>query len=835
MVAFGNKPDPNRSDAGGEAASDLPAPQFPPSRKRLVIGIAFTMAALAAAYWYLQSGDNAVPAGDLALALKLLDDADTVANRIQAREIARELEKMGYRDPEFAGASEFILGITAFRDAATLDEVARDQTYRVVVHHLREAERLAVVAPRRPEWAYALGVSLQHLGYWDEAQPLLAEAVESFPPGRVSASLLLTSIYLEGKDSEEFREALALNTAVLDSPELDESQRDRAFLQRAAIYLHLGQTGDAQTAFDRLGELAKTQEAKVLQARIHMAAGRSGLALQILEPVANGGGLERTYARRALYLMGVAALEAGETDPAINAFVRTAKMYGASEEAVAADLNAGDLLREKGRNEEALEAYRRALGAVQDPDTFRNRWLTLDEFRRRVEAAWRDWLTSHEYDEAIALSKLLIPLFRPVPAYRLTAETNRAWAEHLEAGLAAASYQERIARQPELFRRWSLSGQAHAALATALRTEGGEALWTSAEHFRKGRDFESALEQLTKYIEERPGQPLPAALLWRGKVLMHLDRMDEAREHFEQVIAHYPTDLAAFEAQFALGRCYLEQDHLDRAERAWRDVLESPQIDPKATEWRLALFNLGRLLYHTADLIKRRADQALLDAAAPDEESPELLEAFARWDESTRLLDEYLQRYPGSEEAVEARYLLAKGFERRAELPKRRIQRAETENARMDLDRERALLLGRARDEFRALIAELSTLEEKGQLDELDQRLLRNASFNVAHTLYHLGHYDEATAAYSTATHKYPQDPQVLLAYLQMTNCYDRLGKPTEARSMLEQANVIRKQLPEDVFTTRSTNLTRDEWDNWIQWAKRLHPTSNETAALLPE
>jgi tetratricopeptide (TPR) repeat protein len=86
-----------------------------------------------------------------------------------------------------------------------------------------------------------------------------------------------------------------------------------------------------------------------------------------------------------------------------------------------------------------------------------------------------------------------------------------------------------------------------------------------------------------------------------------------------------------------------------------------------------------------------------------------------------------------------------------------------------------------SRDEFLALQAMLLERADADMLDELGQRILRDCHFEIARTHYALDEYEEAILAYSAAAHRYPHDPHVLLAYVQMAACYDRLGKTVEA------------------------------------------------------
>jgi len=101
---------------------------------------------------------------------------------------------------------------------------------------------------------------------------------------------------------------------------------------------------------------------------------------------------------------------------------------------------------------------------------------------------------------------------------------------------------------------------------------------------------------------------------------------------------------------------------------------------------------------------------------------------------------------------------------------------------------------------------------------------LRECYFQIAHTYYDLENYQEAIIAFSSAVHRNQEDPQVLLAYVQMANCNVKLNKPDEARSMIEQAKVILYRLPDDVFQQDQVNMTKNEWKVWLDRWGQFHP-----------
>ena len=143
------------------------------------------------------------------------------------------------------------------------------------------------------------------------------------------------------------------------------------------------------------------------------------------------------------------------------------------------------------------------------------------------------------------------------------------------------------------------------------------------------------------------------------------------------------------------------------------------------------------------------------------------------------------------------------------------------------------MAVDRGGDQLETLIDTLQTRESAGLLDPLEQRMVRDAYFERAHNLYALEKVDRAIEAYTNAANRYADDPNVLLAYIQMANCYDRLGKPIDARGVAIQAMLIHKNMPEKAFTPDKTLMTRDEWRTWLEWAGSLRQGRAVASRLL--
>ena len=712
-----------------------------------------------------------------------------------------------------------MLGICAFREAGAFDDMARDRRYATAVSYLREADRQSMIEERRPEWKFAMGISLFRIGLADEALPLLKEAIDSYPPGKYEAGQTLTQIYMDARTRPNMEEALKLNTEIVENASLRPADRDNAWLQRAQILLALDRREESEKA---LANVARDNFRSHGSAILMMADRKYRDALKALDPLSRDVGLERAYPAQAQYLMGVCAEQLGELENAVVFYQRTAERFEQSHEALAARLGAAGSLRKLGRNEEALETYALVLRSITRPGSFRNRWVSLKKLQDLVIDAWNSWMEHDQYDEAIALAEMMSPAVPREQALELLARASQRCAQHIEGEVARLPVDQQVARREEADLRWQRSGLAYARLAENRRSrvDQFQAVWTSAEDYIRGRDFENAIEKLNLFIAERTSELLPAALVRRGECYMNIGRLDEALADFQEAIAHNSTDPSAYQAQYLIGQCHLDRNEVDQAERIWRKMLESVDLTPTAAEWRMALFALGKLLYDSAELARRTDQQGALSGrtATADQQTAGL----ARFDDAILRLEEFRDRYPTAPESPEVRFLLARALQKSAEVFESRWKTAETDIARSEFRRQMQERLERAIRELRALETHLLARQSAGQLDQAGQVMIRNCFFEVANCNFLLGRYEAAIFDYSTSAGRYQQEPDSLIAYVQIANCYDRLRKPAEAQSTLAQAQLILKQLPDEAFSGEPSAMTRADWQRWLDWATKL-------------
>jgi tetratricopeptide (TPR) repeat protein len=830
------------SQAGTSTPLERIGVLFRAQRWPLICGAAGFLVLGSGAYWYFNHEKSPEPTAQLARALEALLQADSIDATLEARKIASDLDALRYRDPSFPGAIPFIFGIADFRRARSQNDRESLQTFRSAVARLEQARR-GLDDAHRLEADFALGMSRHAIGdlagseeaLWRVVAPSLSGLPGNASPQFFEAATVLQDIYLNQRGLSHLKRALELNDAVLVRTNLEAVERDRTLLRRARLFVALNEPEKAEEALARLApETLKKRETIIIRAEVNITARHFKEAHAALEPLAEIGGLDSLYPRQAQFLLGVCFEAEKDFDTALRKYADTVRRFPDTPEALAGNVRRAELLRRAQRGEEALDAYLKALAMVP-PSGFSNRWVQLEEFRNDVLEAWNDLIRAHAYEFAVELARHLRSLYSTkeasVPLERV-ATANQLWATELEAETATRPYRVREARRAEILERWRTSGKAHGELAEALNQTAkyADVLWISAEHYRKGHDFANALAQITRFIKAQPKKRLPLAYVRRGEILMDLDRFDEAIEHFDKVLAEFPTDIAAFQALYLIGTCELERNHPDRALLVWQQIIQENHLKPSANEWQAALFAVGRLQFEIAMTMK--SDPAGgPSASSPVDPLPRPLAAYARLDAAIWRLAEFVARYPKRPEGAEARFLLAKALRNRSQLPREKLKRAETDNARKELQSEIQRLLTEAQKQLDTLVDLLQAKDFAGMLDPLARRMLRDSYFERAHNLYALDHFDRAIEAYTTAANRYPEDANVFLAYIQMANCYDRLSKPIDARGAAIQAMLIHKNMPDKAFTQDKTLMNRDDWKSWLEWARELRQLPKPAAA----
>jgi len=157
-----------------------------------------------------------------------------------------------------------------------------------------------------------------------------------------------------------------------------------------------------------------------------------------------------------------------------------------------------------------------------------------------------------------------------------------------------------------------------------------------------------------------------------------------------------------------------------------------------------------------------------------------------------------------------------------ARYARKRLPLVSIATTRVELTRQLQNDLQTAVDIYGAVLKELAFAPEDSSGEGIESAILRNSYFAKADALFDLDRFNEAIAAYSSATSKYHNKPAAIEAFVQIARCYRELNRPAEARGTLEQAKVVLKRIPDEVDFAATTRYNRDQWVRFLDWMTSL-------------
>jgi tetratricopeptide (TPR) repeat protein len=167
-------------------------------------------------------------------------------------------------------------------------------------------------------------------------------------------------------------------------------------------------------------------------------------------------------------------------------------------------------------------------------------------------------------------------------------------------------------------------------------------------------------------------------------------------------------------------------------------------------------------------------------------------------------------------------YTTAEAYRKWADEPRQKLATAQVESDRQATRRQLMRSLEQAAKYYTDLRALLNRRQEMHELTDVDLAYLRNCYFFIGSLLADMERYDEAIKAFTDAEARVQSDPLVLQIYVEVANCYRRMGRRVEARGALEQAKVVLNRLPPDAPFVESTNYTSAQWqkllDQYSKW-----------------
>ena len=116
--------------------------------------------------------------------------------------------------------------------------------------------------------------------------------------------------------------------------------------------------------------------------------------------------------------------------------------------------------------------------------------------------------------------------------------------------------------------------------------------------------------------------------------------------------------------------------------------------------------------------------------------------------------------------------------------------------------------------------------------------ILRNSQFAAGGLLFDLGRYEESIRAFTTAANRARNTPEALEAYAQIASAYRRLGKPVEARLVIEQAKAMLNHVKNESELHAKHQLQPQAMGRSSGSARRhvkLHPSLSRTTVRRPD
>jgi tetratricopeptide (TPR) repeat protein len=429
------------------------------------------------------------------------------------------------------------------------------------------------------------------------------------------------------------------------------------------------------------------------------------------------------------------------------------------------------------------------------------------------------------YNEALELLKV----YEPLEAPDLTAQTLLSFASIYEK-LGEASLKQADAmtpdesdpgKDPNLQARrihnqeaaiaFEQAGDYYRSQATELThttDEHGDALWKAAASYEKAQLWSKAAEVYVDFLETSDRQERREEASFRiAQALLAEGQYESAVQRLRQIIEDSPQGEFAKRSYVPTAQGLASLERWGEAEKLLRSVLEDhPSIGPESPYYHDALVALGKLFY------QRGADDPRFYARAIEVLGDEG-GAVERYQHSEK--EEYQRQMPT------LRYMLADSLRLSADGLSEQAEQARTETERLAMLATRTERLADALMYYHMVITELEKWHPDS-LTQLEEQYFRNAHFYMADCAFERSDFETAIGFYLNAVSKYQDHPVALVGWVQIMNARAELGQYEAARSAHARAIELFNQMPEGAFQRADSLMTRERWDDWLQWMTQL-------------
>ena len=554
-------------------------------------------------------------------------------------------------------------------------------------------------------------------------------------------------------------------------------------------------------------------ELLVLLGRAYLATGDDVQAAAAFEDAAAALDSIDPLNGEVLTGLGQARLNEHNVTDAIEHFDRAVKEYPGSAAFIDALVGRAESLSRLGRFDLALDDYTHACEIVAEPGLIRHG--AEERLGDSIITQFDQRFDQSDYDRALKLLKLVVDVAgepTPPPILRRLASTHQRQAEAMlgvepDSDVSDVDWQAIDQVTRALVRQHLAEAAGHYldhARAVVIQSDDafGESLWRAADNFDRAGEHAAAIEAFIEYMEGRPSDPRHLAARHRLAQAYQADgQIDEAVKLYKGLIDENPNSPEAYGSLIPLARCYLAKGEktIDLAEHVLLTIVEDhPSLRPESAEFREALVELGRLYYGRG----RTGDMEL----------------------AIHRLQRAIEQYPDDPLRSESLFMAADAYQRSAAQLEQRLSEPLAASQKADAAAERKLRLDAAIDLFTQAIDTYESRDPATLSDE--QKLyLRNSYFYRADCAYALRRFEGPGGAieyYDLARQQYEQEPAVLVALIQMVNCYCELGQFDRARTVNEKAKWYLRRITDEAFDESKLPMHRVHWQRWLDWTTQL-------------
>jgi tetratricopeptide (TPR) repeat protein len=766
--------------------------------------------------------------------------AELAAGRLKiVEQLALQADVNLELDAELYWSKQYLLGAARVQQALEKTDVAEKKlALLAALPLLQQAAQEGVLKDSRGRLGHRLlGSAAYQLGQFEVADQELTKAL-SLDPTVASEVLpeIIRSRLIEPKTPAV--KAIEASELYLRVPRQSPVQERDAYLFSAQAWMKAENWSKATEAIDRAKKAEpESEHARLQQAALSLAE-IEALALDnptVLSTAAVIGTLEealdaatevaRTGSPELLNqanLLGAKILRRlGRKDAALSVFMAV-RMSRSPAFVAAAGIEEIELLAELADYRELQISTRVVIQEVGSPLLYDSSLLRVEDFRDRLSAVSEKLLQKDAFEPAIEYTKLLPPIVPEAEALTLEGRAWKAWADGSKKMLAELS-SARLKEEQATFRQRSRAAGYSWERAAKLRFTESDypaRLWLAIQAFQEGGAYEESLLLLDEYLRYTPREGQPRGLLFKGKSLLAVGQVEQSLPPLTDCIEQFPRDPIRHEARLLAGLANAELGNLAVARSFLEANVDDDQLEPENPISRDSLIALGKLLYRQG----LETHLALTPLVSTQREpSPEQRRALQQiLDDAINRLETADERYSSTyRKARQMRYLAGLAHRMAAHWPLQESQLPDvSDSARRDFAQKHRKHLETALLATSSLRKELSEIQEREPLTDVEEFMLHNCYLSEGDTLYDLGRYEDALNIYASAALRYNGEPISLEATVRQARCYLAMNRPDDASRVYRQAEKNLARIPDtqNEQFVRTTRHDREGWKSMLKW-----------------